>query len=136
VFKLIQVNNPEGLKLHLHSSRFKIDITKIYDRSGYTPLHYAGYKDNLSCMKELLDFVQIDFSKEKITGDSGSCQGEGEKIPLMSERKKQDYIHEWINRNADGDDAFTPLHFASFHGNIEMVKLLVRNHGDVFKTNS
>ena len=27
----------------MHETRFKIDITKIYDRSGYTPLHYAAH---------------------------------------------------------------------------------------------
>ena len=35
---------------------------------------------------------------------------------------------EWINEASKGDDGFTALHFASFHGNMPIVRLLIR-HG-------
>lgn len=33
----------------------------------------------------------------------------------------------WINTPARTDQGFYPLHFASFHGNIPLIKLLMRN---------
>ena len=32
---------------------------------------------------------------------------------------------EWVNRRSEGPDTFTALHYASFRGNLEMIKLLL-----------
>jgi ankyrin repeat protein len=31
----------------------------------------------------------------------------------------------WINLHSKGDDGFTALHYASFHGNLSMMKILI-----------
>ena len=33
------------LKNHLESTRHKLDITEVHDKSGYSPIHYASYKN-------------------------------------------------------------------------------------------
>lgn len=45
-------------------------------------------------------------------------------------------MQSWIDLNSKGDDAFTALHFASFHGNTTMIKLLIRHGADAFASNS
>jgi ankyrin repeat protein len=45
-------------------------------------------------------------------------------------------MQDWINTNSKGDDAFTALHFASFHGNTKMIKLLEQHGADIFASNS
>lgn len=46
VFKFIQRMEPTELKSHLELTKSKFDVTKIYDRSGYSPLHFAAYKNS------------------------------------------------------------------------------------------
>ena len=41
----------------------------------------------------------------------------------------------WINQSSRGDDGFTALHFAAFHGNISLIRLLVRHGADVHAIN-
>ena len=44
-------------------------------------------------------------------------------------------IRDYINTPTKGDEGFAPLHFASFHGNVKMIKLLVKYGADVFAKN-
>ena len=37
------------------------------------------------------------------------------------------HVANWINTPSRSDQGFFPLHFASFHGNIQLIKLLMRN---------
>lgn len=40
------------------------------------------------------------------------------------------HVAKWINSPSRSDQGFYPLHFASFHGNIPLIKLLMRNKAD------
>lgn len=40
-------------------------------------------------------------------------------------------LKDWINRAASDKDKFMPLHYASFYGNISLIKLLVRHGADI-----
>ena len=45
-------------------------------------------------------------------------------------------VANWINTPSKSEQGFYPLHFASFHGNIQLIKLLMRNKADFrVKTN-
>ena len=45
-------------------------------------------------------------------------------------------VSKWINTPSQSEQGFYPLHFASFHGNIQLIKLLMRNKADfTVKTN-
>lgn len=39
-------------------------------------------------------------------------------------------VAQWINTPSMSEQGFYPLHFASFHGNIPLIKLLMRNKAD------
>jgi hypothetical protein len=54
-------------------------------------------------------------------GGTGEHQGS---LQGTSHEKKKLLMQSWIDLNSKGDDAFTALHFASFHGNTRMIKLL------------
>lgn len=41
----------------------------------------------------------------------------------------------WINHKTD-EDGFTALHFASFRGNISLIKMLVANGADINAVNN
>ena len=45
------------LKNHLDTTKDKFNITQIYDKSGYTPLHYAAYKNIEKACEILIDFI-------------------------------------------------------------------------------
>lgn len=40
-------------------------------------------------------------------------------------------LKSWINSHSRGDDGFTALHFASFHGNMGLIRLLVKHGANV-----
>lgn len=41
----------------------------------------------------------------------------------------------FLNERSRGDDGFTALHFASFHGNMDLIRLLVANGANVNEVN-
>jgi ankyrin repeat protein len=49
VYKLIQKQDHEELRVHLEKTKNKYEIMRLFDSSGYTPLHYAAYKNNEQC---------------------------------------------------------------------------------------
>ena len=50
------------LERHLLQMRFRQDIVKIFDKSGYSLLHYAAYKNNERAVQILLNFIHMDFN--------------------------------------------------------------------------
>jgi len=39
--------------------------------------------------------------------------------------KRKQILIDWINMPSQGEEGFTALHFASFHGNMSLIHLLV-----------
>eukprot|EP00347_Sterkiella_histriomuscorum_P014181 403361851 len=50
-------------------------------------------------------------------------------------RRVRETIRDWVNFPSRGDEGFYPLHFASFHGNVKLIKLLVKCGANVFARN-
>lgn len=42
----------------------------------------------------------------------------------------RDRLKKWINTTSKGEEGFTALHFASFHGNIVLIKYLMSYGAD------
>ena len=57
VFKFIQRMDFTELENHLYATKDKFDLMKIYDKSGYTPIHYAAYKNIEKACEILVNFV-------------------------------------------------------------------------------
>lgn len=49
----------QELSRHLIETESKFDVTEIYDRSGYSPLHFAAYKNNEKMAEILCQFVSL-----------------------------------------------------------------------------
>eukprot|EP00347_Sterkiella_histriomuscorum_P023344 403335004 len=142
VYKLIQRGNVNDLLAHLQTSKERFDITSIYDRQGYTPLHFAAYKNQGSICKALCEFV---------LKENGPIQEEGEGVStaLNSARDRNqeelqqqkllynqnDCLKQWINSSSKGEEGFSALHFASFHGNIPLIRYLMNYGADPTLTN-
>lgn len=58
-------------------------------------------------------------------------KGELEKI---KEQMKK-VVADWINYPSRSEEGFYPLHFASFHGNVKLIKLLISCGANIFVKN-
>lgn len=86
-----------------------IDISTITDRRGDNPLHFAARQNQLNSVKILCEHILK-------YGDGTSPEG--------SDFNKS-YLKKWLNSQSNQDDSFTPLHFASFYGNYNMIEYLI-----------
>ena len=109
---------PDELKKHLEVSSGRFDVTAIYDRSGYSPLHFAAYKDSFKMCQILCEFV--------LTNNHTS-----ERLNYSP----KEVLKRWINSSSKGDEGFTALHFASFHGNMQLIKYLISMGASAFAHN-
>lgn len=58
IYKYITKNEDVLLKQHLDLFQSKFDdITLIFDRSGYSPLHYAAFKNYEQCCFVLCQYL-------------------------------------------------------------------------------
>ena len=121
------------LENHLYSTKDKFDLMKIYDKSGYTPIHYAAYKNIEKACEILVSFVLSEDEEENAallnggSGDTGDLRHAIEK----NKKTKQHALKNWINTHSRGDDGFTALHFAAFHGNMSLIRLLVAHGANI-----
>lgn len=113
---------PIDLKSHLENSRDKFDVMSIYDRTGYSPLHFAAYKNSDRLCEILCEFILTPDI------DAGENSEDG-KI------HRQDLLKEWIGKPSKGEEGFTALHFASFHGNMKLIKYLIDHGASVYAKN-
>jgi len=44
-------------------------------------------------------------------------------------------LRDWINQPSKGEEGFTCLHFATFHGNMKLIKYLVSKGADITAKN-
>ena len=78
VFKFIQRMDFEELKNHLDATKDKFNVVAIYDKSGYSPMHYAAYKNIFKACEILVDFIlakdqaNMRASQQLGNGDSGA----------------------------------------------------------------
>jgi ankyrin repeat protein len=47
----------------------------------------------------------------------------------------KEVLKDWINKPSKGEEGFCALHFASFHGNVKLIKLLVASGANIYAKN-
>ncbi|RZC42084.1 Ankyrin repeat domain containing protein, partial [Asbolus verrucosus] len=128
---------------------------KMVDRDGYTPLHYALLKDypDEATVKLLLD-ADLDNAILKIRTKNGvtalhiaaqaGCMvlSRFSRSPSYLDYMTESYrklVQLLLDKGAEvdvvDDDGFTPLHYASQSGNLDIVKLLTKKSSAVNKPN-
>jgi ankyrin repeat protein len=70
VFKLIQRQEHQELRNHLYATQYLFDVTLIFDKSGYSPLHFASYKNSDKICDILCEFIMLRFKIGSRKGDS------------------------------------------------------------------
>lgn len=90
-----------------------MDLTKIIDKRFFTLLH-------ISCLNNLFDLLEFLIIREK-------------ENQALNEIQKKEKILTWINKKTD--EGFTAIHFASFRGNLKMIKFLEENGSDINAVN-
>lgn len=50
-------------------------------------------------------------------------------------RENREVLRMWINQHSKGEEGFTCLHFATFHGNMKLIRYLVSLGADIFARN-
>jgi hypothetical protein len=113
IYRYISKNENEELKRHLelHASKLE-DITKIFDKSGYSCLHFAAFKNYESICYTLAEFI---LNRKKIPSPGSSSivggvemsvyslklTGTGEQDEDLSPEEKEfnrEKLREWINQ--------------------------------------
>jgi len=108
LISLLYANKMEKIHDFLDKN-VEMDIISIKDARQYTLLHIACLNNQINIVKLLFNHVRY----LKVPGQA---------------------ITEWIN--AKTDEGFTALHFTSFKGNIELIKLLEQYNANIHAENS
>ena len=45
------------LRQHLNATKDKFNVMNIFDKSGYSPIHYAAYKNIERACEVLIEFI-------------------------------------------------------------------------------
>ena len=85
-------------------------VNKLFDERGFSLIHHAVLKQKHCKIQLLLNFAQ-----------------------LMQKATKDDLV-EWINSKTN-KDKFTPLHFASFKGKLDVIRVLIANGARIHERN-
>ena len=98
----------------------------LRDKDGNTPLHTASHNGHLECVKLIIETstVRVDLNLRNINKQTA--------LHLASENGHKN-IAEYLltrskcNPNIQDDDGNTPLHIATWKGDLELVKLVVES---------
>lgn len=120
VFKLITDNNADGLERMLNQEKDRVDVTQLKESRIYTALSFSAFKNHQKCFQVIYNHaLRYNIAGGKAAEDAATTavrQGE-----FMIQKRRQ--LAQWVNTPTD--ERFTALHFATYHGNIELIKLMV-----------
>ena len=113
-----------------------LNIPDLFDDDGHNLLHRAAYDNTFRISEYLIMYykqrlaqnLKQEFSKRY--GITGSDQQLSHDVITQLKVEVRDRVGRWINTPTESEQGFYPLHYASFHGNIQLIKLLMRNKAD------
>lgn len=102
IYTSVRNNDPTTLKASLSRDGEDFDMLDFRDAQGFTPLSLACFKNAEACFSLLFEHA-----RQRIS----------------TELKKDGTLKRWVDtQNCEG---FSALHFASFHGNYQMINTLI-----------
>lgn len=111
------------------------NLPKLWDDEGSNLLHRAAYDNTFRIVEYLINYYKLRLGQflkqeavERCKKQNYEQLSSAEKSKLKQELKKR--VADWINTPAKTEQGYYPLHFASFHGNVQMIKLLMRNRAN------
>lgn len=112
IFKFLTENNHTKLEKYLKEQGSLVDVVELTESRQYTALAFSAFKNHQHCFKIILE------------------HGIKYNLPLGLNRKPTvKSLQAWANQSTD--EEFTALHFATYHGNYELIKILVEEmHAD------
>lgn len=111
VFKCINDNEHKKLQLYLDSEGTKVDVMQLKEQRYFTALSLSAFKNHTQCFKVAYKHALKFNVSTKLNGSTADDNS----------------ITQWVN--AYTDEKFTALHFASYHGNFELIKLMIEEMG-------
>ena len=98
----------------------KIDVTQLKESRMYTALSFAAFKNHQQCFKivyaHALRYNIAGGEKAEKAANTAVKQGE------FTVKKRKDLAN-WVNMPTD--ERFSALHFSTYHGNIDLIKIMV-----------
>lgn len=111
VFKCINDNEYKKLQIFLDQEGARVDVMQLKEQRYFTVLSLSAFKNHTQCFKACFRHA-LKFNAPTVL--NGSTAGDTS-------------ISSWVN--AYTDEKFTALHFASYHGNFELIKLMIDEMG-------
>ena len=121
IFDAISSNNIQKLNEFILNKKIKIWEVKKSD--NLTILHNA-------CAMDKTNIVINIIHKMKIRLGLDNNNDNNDNISTEEKSKNEKIFKDFINAKTDGDNQ-TALHYASFRGNIELIKLLISNYAEI-----
>ena len=121
IFDAISSNNIQKLNEFILNKKIKIWEVKKSD--NLTILHNA-------CAMDKTNIVINIIHKMKIRLGLDNNNDNNDNISTEDKSKNEKIFKDFINAKTDGDNQ-TALHYASFRGNIELIKLLISNYAEI-----
>ena len=118
-----------------------LKIVEITDESGHTLIHRAAYDNTYRISEYLITFYKQRLSarmrekEAKRSGNDLDPNDLNQETLNNIKREVRKMVSVWINTPSKSDEGFFPLHFASFHGNVKLIKLLVKNGANIWVKN-
>eukprot|EP00347_Sterkiella_histriomuscorum_P000482 403375686 len=121
LLKLVAQESLDELRLFLQG--ISIDLTVIWDQNGFNLLHLAAFKNSLSIIQVLCHYVVEEEALKLDNQQFRSVEYHREQtFQVQQFQSPHQKVAQWIEQYAKGqDESFTPLHFAAFNGNIDML---------------
>ena len=121
IFDAISSNNIQKLNEFILNQKIKIWEVKKSD--NLTILHNACAMDKTNTVINIIHKMKIRLGLDNNNDNNDN-------ISTEEKSKNEKIFKNFINAKTDGDNQ-TALHYASFRGNIELIKLLISNYAEI-----
>jgi hypothetical protein len=110
IFSLIGSNDHQELGEYLNDLGPQCNIMEVVESRLYTALAFAAFKNHPECLEQVIKHAE----RFNLPGNE-------------SPNLRKDVLARWVNKETD--EAFSCLHFAAYHGNINLIIKLVDEMG-------